>query len=149
MQCNIQIMIITLYFVILYFWKAMYKTRNTGTGNGMRGTRGMGGMLYSGECPQTFRVMLLNILRNVTKHFGECHQIFRGMSSNIPGNVAKHSGECHQTFKGMSPNIPENVIKNSGERQQTFQGMLQIFGVKSRVAFRILSNIHNGVLQQK
>ena len=28
---------------------AMYKTRNTGTGNGMRGTRGMGGMLHSGE----------------------------------------------------------------------------------------------------
>ena len=61
---------------------AMYKTRNTGTGNGMRGTRGMGGMLYSGECRQTFR----------------------GMSSNIPGNVAKHSGECPQTFRGMSPN---------------------------------------------
>ena len=43
----------------------MYKTRNTGTGNGMRGTRGIGEMLYSGECRQTFR----------------------GMSSNIPGNV--------------------------------------------------------------
>ena len=28
---------------------AMYKTRNTGTENGMQGTRGMGGMLYSGE----------------------------------------------------------------------------------------------------
>ena len=50
----------------------MYKTRNTGTGIGMRGTRGMGEMLYSGECRQTFR----------------------GMSSNIPGNIAKHSGEC-------------------------------------------------------
>ena len=53
---------------------AMYKTRNTGTGNGMRGTQGMGGMLY----------------------FGECRQAFRGMSSNIPGNVPKHSGECRQ-----------------------------------------------------
>ena len=72
----------------------MYKTRNTGTGNGMRGTRGMGGMLYSGECRQTFRGMLLN--------------------------------------------IPGNFIKNSGERRQTFQGMLPIFGVKGRVAFRIL-----------
>ena len=92
----------------------MYKTRNTGTGNGMRGTRGMG-----------------------------------GMSSNIPGNVAKHSGECHKTFRGMSPNIPGNVIKNSGERRQTFQGMLPIFGVKGRVAFRILSSIHDGALLRK
>ena len=93
----------------------------------MRGTRGMGGMLYSVECRQTFR----------------------GMTSNIPGNVAKHSGECRQTFRGMSPNIPGNVIKNSGERRQTFQGMLPIFGVKGRVAFRILSNIHDGALVQK
>ena len=52
---------------------ATYKTRNTGTGDGVRGTRRMGGMLYSGECRQTFV----------------------GMSPNIPGNVAKHSGECH------------------------------------------------------
>ena len=57
---------------------AMYKTRNTGTGNGMRGTRGLGGMLYSGEC----------------------HQIFRGISPNIPGNVVKHSGECPIYFDG-------------------------------------------------
>ena len=71
---------------------AMYKTRNTGTGNGMRGKRGIGGMLYSGECRQTFRKMSLN----------------------IPGNVTKHSGECRQIFRGMSPNIPENV-KNFGE----------------------------------
>ena len=41
---------------------AIHKTRNTGTGNGMRGTRGMevggwGGevILHSGECPQTFQ----------------------------------------------------------------------------------------------
>ena len=56
--------------------KAMYKTKNTGTGNGMQETREMGGMLYSGECRQTFRGMLLN----------------------IPGNVLKHSGEYRQTF---------------------------------------------------
>ena len=41
--------------------KAMYKNRNAGTGDGMRGTRGMGeGYIlgnvakHSGECPQTF-----------------------------------------------------------------------------------------------
>ena len=28
----------------------MHKTRNTGTGNEMRETWGIGGMLYSGEC---------------------------------------------------------------------------------------------------
>ena len=72
---------------------AMYKTRNTGTGKGMRGTQGMRVMLYSGEYRQTFQ----------------------GMSPNIPGNVAKHSDECPQTFRKMSPNIPGNVAKNSGE----------------------------------
>ena len=49
----------------------MYKTRNTGTGNGMRGTREIGGMLYSGECCLTFQ----------------------GMSSKIPGNIIKDSAE--------------------------------------------------------
>ena len=67
----------------------MYKTRNTGTGNGMRGTRGIGGMLHSGEC----------------------RQILRGMSSNFRWNVAKYSGEYRQIFRGMSPNIPWNVVK--------------------------------------
>ena len=38
----------------------------------MREAQGMEGMLYSGECRQTFR----------------------GMSPNIPGNVLKRSGEC-------------------------------------------------------
>ena len=115
----------------------MYKTRNTGTGNGIRGTRGMGGMLYSGECCQTFQGILLNIPGNVLKRSGERCQTFREMSpntpricSNIPGNVAKHSGECHKTFRGMSSNIQGNVIKHSGECRQTFQGMMPIFGVK-------------------
>ena len=81
---------------------AMYKTRNTGTGNRMRGTRGMRGMLYSGECRQTFRGMLPSIPGNVAKRSGECPQTFWGMSPNIPGNVAEHSGECCQIFRGMS-----------------------------------------------
>ena len=55
----------------------MYKTRNTGTENGMRGTRAMGEML--GMSP--------NIPGNVAKHSGECRQTFQGMSSNIQGNV--------------------------------------------------------------
>ena len=68
---------------------AMYKNRNTGTGNGIRGTRGMVEMLYSGECRQTFR----------------------GMSSNIPGNVPKHSGECRQIFRGTAQNIPGIILQ--------------------------------------
>ena len=58
---------------------AMYKTWNTGTGNGMRGTRGMGECYISG---------------NVAKHSREYRQTFQGMLPNIPGNLAKHSGEC-------------------------------------------------------
>ena len=44
-------------------------------------------------------------------YFGECRQTFRRMSSIIPGNFVKHSGECRQTFWGLSPNIPENILK--------------------------------------
>ena len=80
----------------------MYKTRNTGTGNGMQGMWGMGRMLYSGECCQTFR----------------------GMSSNIPGNVLKHSAERRQTFLGMPLNISGNILKQSREYSKIIWGML-------------------------
>ena len=110
------------YFILLGRWtkskldkaficclnKAMYKNRNTGTGNG---TRGMGGMLYSGECRQTFRGMAPSIPGNVLKHSGECRQTFRGTLPNIPGSVAKHSGECRKSFWGMSPNILGNILQ--------------------------------------
>ena len=96
----------------------MYKTRNTGTGNGMWGKRVMGGMLYSGDYRQTFREMSSNIPGNVFKHSDECSQTFRGMSSkfrgissNIPGNVDKHSGECCQTFRGMPVLLKEMWTK--------------------------------------
>ena len=84
----------------------MYKTRNTGTGNGMRGMRGMWGMLYSGECRQTFRGMYSNIPGNAAKHSEECRQTFRGMSPNVPGNFLTYLGECWQVFREMPPNIP-------------------------------------------
>ena len=104
-------------FNSIYF-TAMYKTRNTGTENGMRGTCRMEGMFYpenvakhSGECPQTFWRMLPNNLQNVLKHSRECRKTFWGMSSNILGNVAKHSGECRKTFWRMSPIIPGNILQ--------------------------------------
>ena len=58
---------------------AMYKTRNTGLGNGMRGKRGIGGILHSGKYLQTFQVMLLNIPENVLKRSGGYRETFRGM----------------------------------------------------------------------
>ena len=66
----------------------MYKTRNTGTGNGMGGTWGMRGSVV-------FWVMSPNIPRNLAKHSQECRQIFQEMSPNIPGN--------------MSSDIPRNL----------------------------------------
>ena len=49
----------------------MYKTKNTETGNGMLGTQGMGEMLYSGKCCQTFWGIFPDILGNVLKHSRE------------------------------------------------------------------------------
>ena len=80
---------------------AMYKNRDTETGNGMRGTRGIGGMLSISS----------NIPGNVLKHSEECSQTFRGMSPNIPGNVTRYSGECRQKLRGMFSNNPENIRK--------------------------------------
>ena len=54
------------------FQQAIYKTRNTGTGNGMPGTQGMftripGNLLEdSGEC------CYFNIPLNVLEDYGEC-----------------------------------------------------------------------------
>ena len=77
-----------------------------GTECGERGK--WGGILYSGECLQTFCEMLPNILgeysqtvrENLLKHSGECRQTFQGLSANIPGYVTKHYRECPQW--GMS-----------------------------------------------
>ena len=82
------------------FTPAMFKTRNTGTGNGMQRTWGIGGgggvgrwkgdvifCVYS----QTFLGMSTNSPGNP--------QTSRVMSPNIPGNIAKHSRECSQTLR--------------------------------------------------
>ena len=85
-------------------------------GNGMRGTWGIGEMLYSRECCQTFRRMSSNIWGNVTKHSGECRQIFRGMSPNILANVVKNSGEYSKIFE----NNLWHVVKHSMESMKGF-----------------------------
>ena len=52
----------------------MYKTRNTGTGNGMRG-------------------MSPNIPGNVVKHFGECSQTIQRIFEKNLGHFVKHTVE--------------------------------------------------------
>ena len=56
--------------------KAIYQTRNTGTGNGMRGMQGTWGMFT--RIPENVLILA-----------------FRGIFEKIPGNVIKDSGECY------------------------------------------------------
>ena len=78
------------------FLVAIYKTRNTGTGKGMRGMRGTRGMFT-------------RILGNLLQDSGEyCYFI-------IPGNVEEDSGECSKRFRGMFLKIPGNDCEDSGE----------------------------------
>ena len=79
----------------------MYKTRNIGTGNGMRVTWGMRGSV-----------------------------VFWVMSPNIPGNVAKHSQECRQIFQEMSPNIPGNMSSDIPRNLSNILGNIAIFCCK-------------------
>ena len=52
---------------------------------------------------------------NGAKHSGECRQTFRVMLPKIPGNVLKDLAECCQIFRKMPPNIPESVLRYSRE----------------------------------
>ena len=97
---------------------AIYKTRNIGTGNGMRGMRGTRGMFTripgnlledSGEC------YYFNIPGNVPKDSGECSKRFRGMFKKIPGNVRRDSGECLRGFREMFKKIPGDAQEDFGE----------------------------------
>ena len=56
--------------------EAIYKTRNTGTGNGTRGMQGTRGMFT--RIPGNVLILA-----------------FRGIFEKIPGNVIKDSGECY------------------------------------------------------
>ena len=67
--------LLLLFFRICTIILAIYKTRNTGTGNGMRGMQGTRGMFT-------------RIPGNLLEDSGECYYF------NIPGNVPEDSGEC-------------------------------------------------------
>ena len=107
---------------------AIYKTRNTGTGNGMRRMRGTRGMFTgipgnpledSGEC------YYFIIPGNVEEDSGECSKRFRRMFKKIPGNVPEDSEECSNRFRGMFEKIPGNVQEDSGECSRGFRGMFE------------------------
>ena len=102
---------------------AVYKNRNTGTGNGMQGMRGTQGMFTripvnlledSGKC------CYFIIPGNVEEDSGKCSRRFRGMFEKIPGNVSEDSGECSRRFRGMFQKIPENVEEAPGESKFRF-----------------------------
>ena len=72
---------------------AIYKTRNTGIGNEMRGTQGM----------------FTRIPGNLLEDSGECSHF------SIPGNAREDSGEYLRRFWGMFERIPGNLQEDSGE----------------------------------
>ena len=96
--------------------KAIYKTKNTATGNGMRGMRG------------TWR-MFTRIPGNLLEDSGECYHF------NIPGNVPKDSGECSNRFRRMFKKIPGNVRRDSGEYSRGFREMFKKIPVNAQEDF--------------
>ena len=88
------------------FCLAIYKTRNVGTGNSMRGmfTRILGNLLGDyGKCYHfNISVKVREDLSQCSKRFRECSRRFRGSFRNIPGmllkipgNVTKVFGDCY------------------------------------------------------
>ena len=75
---------------------SIYKTRNTGTGNGMWGTRGTRGMFTK-------------IPRNLLEDLRVIILTSRGMFQKIPGNVQIDSVECSRRFRRMLKNISGNL----------------------------------------
>ena len=73
---------------------AIYKTRNTGTGNGMRGMGGMFTRIPGNLLEDSEECYYFNILGNVEKYSVECLKRFRGMFKEIPGNVLEDFGKC-------------------------------------------------------
>ena len=78
------------------YFMPIYKTRNTGTGNGMRGMQRMQGMFT-------------RIPGNLLEDSGECSHF------SSPGNIREDSGECSRRFRGMLLKIPGNAREDSGE----------------------------------
>ena len=132
--------------------RAIYKNRNTGTGNGMRGVRGTRGMFTkipgniledSGEC------YYFNIPGNVEEDSGECLKRLRGMFEKIPGNVrivSKDFGECWQRFWRMLKKIEGFIMQLNKNRikgytlESRIMGGVRIIGGGRRVDIVIIIN---------
>ena len=124
----------------------MYKTRNTGTGHGMWGTREIKWTLYSGKRSQ---------------YSGERRQTLRGMLPDIPGNVLKHSLLLKEMRAQGQSKISSCCFffwcksrELGGRGSPKFPCVTSIINYSynkllGRVAFRILSNIHDGALLRK
>ena len=91
---------------IIYKKKAIFKTRNKRTGNGMRWMRGTRGMF-------------IGIPGNFSEDSGKCYYF------NIRGNVEEDSGECSKIFQGMLVKIPGNAREDSREYWQRYSRMLK------------------------
>ena len=86
------------------FKKAIYKTRNTGTGNEMwrmLDTRGMFTGAPVNLLEDSGELYHFRILRNVEEDFRECSRRFQEMLVKILGNISKHSGYCSSWSRGM------------------------------------------------
>ena len=119
-------LIATLSFISSYLWWAIYKTRNIGTGNGMREMRGTRGMFtrIPGNLLRIPRNIIVLTFRGMfQKISGECLRRFRGMFEEIPGNVEEDPWECSRRFRGMFERILGNVQEGSGECSRRFRGI--------------------------
>ena len=74
---------------------AIYKTRNTGMGNGMRETQGTQGIFT--RVPGNVLILA-----------------YRGMFEKISGSAIKDFGEYLKRFRGMLLKIPKNAREDSG-----------------------------------
>ena len=79
------------------FKKAIYKTRNTGTGN----TRGIFTRTPVNLLEDFGEWYHFRILRNVEEDFRECSRRFQEMLAKILVNISKHSGYCSSRSRGM------------------------------------------------
>ena len=111
---------------------AIHKTRNTGMGDGMQGTRGMFTRIPGNALILAFRGMFEKIQGNVINDSKKCSRRFRGMLLKIPGNAREDSGEWYERFRGMLEKIPgmfkkipRNIPEDSGECSSRFRVMFK------------------------
>ena len=113
-------------------WRTViYKTRNTGTGDGMRGMQGTQRMLTRGP---------RNFLEDSEEwyHFnvwGECSKKFREMFEKFPANVMIDSLKWSRRFRRMFKKIPVSFIEDSGECSRGNWGMHSILKELRNILF--------------